>query len=355
MGEFRVILSSKERENQYVHLHTENLRDRGICVRWIKGISLLNLIWISSNGGVFHIHWSHFHYFSSRGFLRSIASFLLAVRFIIYLLIIKNVLEFKIVWEMHNYLPHEDHRRWLDRLVLRFLLQIVDGIIGHCELTYELVSKYERKYKKKMEIIPHPSFYGGMREKMSKDTALEYVNITGEPYVYLFFGKIRPYKGVDNLIESFRDLSGGNLILVIAGRFEKDWYRREIMELVGEDERIKIMPGWVSKCEMEYLFSLADCMVLPYREVLTSGAVLLGLEFCIPMVLPRMGCLEVQVPEKCAVFYEDESEGLGWALEEVREREFSNIMEIAPDRLEELSWDVQIVKFIEFYESLGCR
>jgi glycosyltransferase involved in cell wall biosynthesis len=357
VSDVRIILSTKESENEYVQLHKESLLGEGIEVSSIKGISLFQALLFSSSGSIFHIHWQHFHYFSSEGIIKGIASFLLALRFILYLLIFRFIFNIKIVWEMHNYLPHEDHRRWLDILVLRFLLRLSNGIIGHCKFVLEPISKINTGYVNKVKIIPHPSFYGSLRKNIDKEKARQEIGLDNRSFICLYFGKIRPYKGVDNLIEVFKKgQKFNNSILVMAGRFEKEWYREKIEGLVDDVGNIVLIPHWIDESKMDRLFSSADCLVLPYRDILTSGTVLLGMEYCVPMVLPDVGCLREQVDEKYAVFYDntDILENLEGALIEVLEKDIEVDREDLRKRIEELSWVVQIGNFIGFYKSLGC-
>ena len=67
---------------------------------------------------------------------------------------------------------------------------------------------------------------------------------------------------------------------------------------------------------MQLFLRGADVMVLPYRDVLTSGSAILGMTFGLPIVAPRIGCLP-ETLEGCSILYDaDQPDGLRAALEE---------------------------------------
>ncbi|MEZ4597387.1 MAG: glycosyltransferase [Chloroflexota bacterium] len=56
-----------------------------------------------------------------------------------------------------------------------------------------------------------------------------------------------------------------------------------------------LLPGNVPDDRMQVFLRAADVMVLPYRDVLTSGSAILAMTFGLPVVAPRIGCL----PRRC--------------------------------------------------------
>ena len=107
--------------------------------------------------------------------------------------------------------------------------------------------------------------------------------------VALFFGLIRPYKGLDLLIEAMETVPEAELWVVGNPRMPAT-------ELERLRERAAALPGgsrWVTRFvdedEIRPVMERADLMVLPYREADQSGVLYTGLAFGVPMVVTDVG------------------------------------------------------------------
>ncbi|MBW2253872.1 MAG: glycosyltransferase [Deltaproteobacteria bacterium] len=107
----------------------------------------------------------------------------------------------------------------------------------------------------------------------------------------LFFGFVRPYKGLDVLIEAL-GLLGDNIHLTIAGEF---WEGRAEIEArirqLGLTGRVELVPRYVSDQETAEYFARADVCVLPYRSATGSGVVTVAYHFDTPVVVTAVGGL----------------------------------------------------------------
>lgn len=108
----------------------------------------------------------------------------------------------------------------------------------------------------------------------------------------LFFGLVRPYKGLDVLIEAMGLLKGENVALSVVGEFwgGRDETDGRIREL-GLGERIELVPRYVSDAEAADYFARADAVVLPYRGATGSGVVALAYHYDKPVIASRVGGL----------------------------------------------------------------
>jgi beta-1,4-mannosyltransferase len=66
---------------------------------------------------------------------------------------------------------------------------------------------------------------------------------------------------------------------------------------------------FVPDADVQRFLKAADFVVLPYRDVLTSGGALLALSFGRPLVVPRRGCLAELERERCAIAYNPDDPG----------------------------------------------
>jgi D-inositol-3-phosphate glycosyltransferase len=115
--------------------------------------------------------------------------------------------------------------------------------------------------------------------------------------VVLFFGNIRPYKGLSDLVDAFpRVLAEIPAVLVVAGTFfeSEDAYRARIRALGLEDD-VRVFPGYVPDGEVGALLASADLLVLPYRSGSQTGIVPLAAQFGTPVVVTAVGGIAEEV------------------------------------------------------------
>jgi glycosyltransferase involved in cell wall biosynthesis len=117
--------------------------------------------------------------------------------------------------------------------------------------------------------------------------------------VVLFFGLLRPYKGLDVLLEAWRSLSAaqrGSAELWIAGMPRMDLAQAGLAELATTAGRgalaehaIRVTPRFIRDAELPAYFARADLVVLPYREIDQSGVLFTALAFGKPLLLSEVG------------------------------------------------------------------
>ena len=107
----------------------------------------------------------------------------------------------------------------------------------------------------------------------------------------LFFGIVRPYKGLDVLL---RALAGApaHVTLTVAGEF---WGGTEptgkLIEELGLGDRVTLRPGYVPASQIPALFGAADALVMPYREATASQNARLAFAHGVPVITTTAGAL----------------------------------------------------------------
>ena len=105
---------------------------------------------------------------------------------------------------------------------------------------------------------------------------------TDEPVV-LCFGLIRPYKGIEVLLEAWARITGAQLWIVGRPRFDIGTLR------AAAPANVRWVPRFVSESELAACFRRADVVVLPYREIEQSGVLATALAFGSPLLLSDVG------------------------------------------------------------------
>ena len=114
----------------------------------------------------------------------------------------------------------------------------------------------------------------------------------------LFFGFVRPYKGLDVLIDALGLLRNKSVHLTVVGEF---WGGRKELEgqiqQLGLQNRVELVPRYVTDQETAEYFARADVLVLPYRSATGSGVLGIAYYYGKPVIVSRVGGLADMVEE----------------------------------------------------------
>lgn len=194
---------------------------------------------------------------------------------------------------LDNVIPHE--QRFFDKPLTKYFLGGVDGFITMSDsVTADLLSL---KPDAKHILLPHP-LYSHFGEKLPREEAENLLGLEHGKKNLLFFGLIRSYKGLDILLEAFRDLPEDYQLIIAGepyGSFEK--YQSIIDSLPGKD-RIKVFPNYIKDSEVRKFFSAADVTVLPYRSATQSGISSVSYHFEVPMIVTDVGGLKSTIGDR---------------------------------------------------------
>jgi glycosyltransferase involved in cell wall biosynthesis len=198
-----------------------------------------------------------------------------------------------VVYLCHNVLPHESSivDRTLIKIgffgVKRFLVQSNEDKLR----LLSLMKKRRGRVEPKIEVSPHPIYEVFKKGAVGREEARRELGLEGN--TVLFFGLIRPYKGLNVLLEAFASASKRlDLTLLVVGEFyeDKEPYLRRIGEL-GIADRVRIVDRYVPNEEVEKYFEAADLVVLPYLSATQSGIVQIAYAFDKPVIVTSVGGL----------------------------------------------------------------
>lgn len=178
----------------------------------------------------------------------------------------------------HNVLPHERGRA--DTSLVSLLLRGADLIVVHSEAQAAEARLLTGKPIHVAQLAPF------MPTGFVRRTPL-----AGEHHRLIFFGLVRPYKGLDVLL---RALAAGpaDVRLRVVGEFWGGTAATEALcRELGITDRVELRDGYVAAEEVPGLFSDVDALVLPYRNATGSQGVWTGFEFGVPVIATRAGHL----------------------------------------------------------------
>lgn len=249
---------------------------------------------------IFHVHWIHPFYFSRNAIFASVN----AILFFLQIVLIK-LGGISIVWTAHNLKDHENRFPMVDKFCTSVIVKYSDAVVVHCnEAKKILLGQFLGVDQRKVFVVPHGNYIGSYEDTLSKNEARKRLNIPNNVFVFLFLGMLRPYKGVLELIDTFLRLDLEDARLIVAGQAIDADYARQIESAVEEKENIMFFPGLVPDAKMQEYLSACDVVVFPYRDIFTSGAVILAMSFGCPCIAPKLGCIGEILDENGAFVYD---------------------------------------------------
>jgi glycosyltransferase involved in cell wall biosynthesis len=195
-----------------------------------------------------------------------------------------------LIWTIHNVFAHEQRYPELELDLARFLVAEADAVHVLSPETPARTAEHYPLPPEKTHVIPHSSYVGRYAEAISRSAARARLGFEGDEFVFLLFGGVRPYKGLDMLLDAFAQAAGvdGRLRLVVAGKPHYSAAFEALAARCDDDPRIVTAFDVVPDDEVQVYFRAADSVVLPYRSILNSGALHLALTFGRPIVLPEL-------------------------------------------------------------------
>src|SRR6266516_5795151 len=186
------------------------------------------------------------------------------------------------VMTAHYILPPRPSRRQVASA--RRLFGRMDAVVAHSEHGAARLRTEVGLDPGHVHVIPHGAFDYLTRLPEEKPLPVELEG--GEGPAILFFGLLRPYKGLDTLLEAFREVEDAELWIVGNPRMEVEPLRRLAAEAPG---RVRFLTRFVEDAEIPAIFRRAVVVVLPYRDAEHSGVLYTALAFAKPLLLSAVG------------------------------------------------------------------
>lgn len=298
---------------------------------------------------VVHFHWLHAFYYGDNLAETAIKSVAFAVE-----LLLLRLLGLRLVWTAHNLVPHNAEWRRFHVAYRRAFVERCDGVVAHCERAAErLDEEYDLSpaARDRISVVPHGNYAGNYPNDVTRPEARTALDVPDEGPVFLFFGQLRPYKGVAELIRAFDRTAPDDATLLVAGDAPVDSYRDTLERLAERSDGARLDAGYVPIEDVATYFRAADGVVLPYRNILTSGSAMLALTFGRSPVVPDVGCNRELLGADAAVLY-DPDDGVERGLEIALSADLDRKGAAAERRAAELPWDDVADRTAEVYRSM---
>lgn len=212
----------------------------------------------------------------------------------------------------HNVLPHERSR--VDAFLARAALNRADRLIVHGES--ERTKALTLLPGMPVQVVQLPSYADVATSSWTQPTARAALDVRGR--MMLFFGFVRPYKGLLDLLNAMPDvLREIDVTLWVVGEI---WGKPSVyfdrVKALGLEQRVRFVDRYVTNDEAALYLAAADLVVLPYREATGSAVLQLAFGLGVPVVATRTGGMAEAVADGVTGFLvaPGDAAGLGRAI-----------------------------------------
>jgi len=209
------------------------------------------------------------------------------------MILVFKLIGIRVVFTIHNVTPRHGKLRSYHRLLFRFMYGLCDRLIIHSQKGRDEVISLFSVDPKKISVIPHGDYKFFLpEESVPIQQAKSGLGIPYAAKTILFFGAIRPNKGLEVLLRAFPIVKAAipDARLIIAGEPCEDYNRyRRIIEEKGFSKSVLEILTYIPNSEVSRYFSASDVVVLPYHEITQSGVLQIAYAFSKPVVATAIG------------------------------------------------------------------
>lgn len=241
-----------------------------------------------------------------------------------------------------NVIPHE--KRPGDLALTKYFINSCDAFVAMSRTVVEDLMKFTTS--KPISFSPHP-VYDIFGSPIPKEEARAKLGIELNQKMILFFGFVRPYKGLDLLLKamSMEQVRRLNIFLVVAGEFYGDEkHYKDLVQELKISNNVQFHSSYIPKEEVKNFFCAADLVVQPYKSATQSGITQIAYHFERPMIVTNVGGLaEIVSDGKTGYVVDVDPEKIALRIadfyDQNKENEFSDAARIEKEKF---SWPAYV-------------
>ena len=206
--------------------------------------------------------------------------------------VMKRLKGIRVIGLMHNGIPH-DAGSFQVKMTRKFI-ELCDAYVTLSKDVTDTILPFAAA--KPITTLFHP-VYDHFGDLIPKDASRSELEIPSDKKVLLFFGLVRPYKGLIDLIEAFKGLDDTYFLLIAGEAYDnKEKYLKALN--AADSERWHWTERYLEDAELPAYFGAADLVVLPYREASQSGVTAAAMHFLKPVVASDVGGLKEYIHDE---------------------------------------------------------
>lgn len=237
----------------------------------------------------------HLHHPEIVLYRRSVAASVFETIAFLSLLWLARLRGLRVLWTIHDLGGNDGLHPRLETWFFRAFIPAVDAVICLSERGRTMaLERFPRLAGRPMHVVPHGDYRDAYPRSVTRETARQRLALAPETTMLLHFGLMRPYKNVPHLIRTFRALAEPGVVLLVVGRPFDATIEREVRAAADGASNVRLDLRWIPPEDVQTFFVASDLVVLPYRRIMNSGALMLALTFGRPVLVPDLGAMREQ-------------------------------------------------------------
>jgi glycosyltransferase involved in cell wall biosynthesis len=191
---------------------------------------------------------------------------------------------------------HDPHRSGLKNRFVRWTYtHVADRVLMHSEHLADELTRVTDVARGRIAVVPHPSF-AAVARRSDPAAARDLLGLPRKAQIVLFFGQIRPYKGIDTLAAAMDTVLAvrRDAHLVVAGAVSDaglDWELTALRARHPSSVTLMIGRAPLEAEALELALSASDLVALPFRTASQSGSAVHALSHGRPVLTTGVGSL----------------------------------------------------------------
>ncbi|MEL6445537.1 MAG: glycosyltransferase family 4 protein [Bacteroidota bacterium] len=172
-----------------------------------------------------------------------------------------------------------DRERWAPRIYA-----LADRVIAHNAVAQDEVVRVLQVSAERVRVVPHGHYLDALPSELPTQVQARHrLGISLEAPTVLFFGQIKPVKGLDVLLQAWPEVRRQipNAQLVVAGRPWRDdpSTYTALIDALGIGDSVLFRPGYIPNDEVPAYYAACDVVALPYHRIYQSGVLLMAMSY----------------------------------------------------------------------------
>jgi glycosyltransferase involved in cell wall biosynthesis len=216
-----------------------------------------------------------------------------------------------VIWTVHNVYPHDAVHVDIELEIQQRVSDAANIVHVMSASTVDAMDGYVKIDREKVIVSPHPSYKGAYVDVVSREDARGMLGLEPDEVVFLLFGALKSYKGLNRLLDAVDILAAGSPELrfrvLVAGGADDSSDVREFVHRALVHPNVLIESSKIPNDRAQYFLRAADVGLVNYERTLNSGAALLYGTFELPVVAADTPAFREGLDAGSTVFVEDGS------------------------------------------------
>jgi len=342
-------------DNPYQTLLSNALQQEGATVQFPVGYHRIFPIYRAIRKSskpitVLHLHWLD-PYLKGK---TSLIKLVYCIKFLIDILLTRWA-GVKVIWTVHNVVSHNSRFPFLELWTQRILTRLIDRTIVHHRAAVDEIIRQYKLSSHKIEVIPHGHYRDVYKSAIDPSEARQKLDLPESGKIYLNLGMLKPYKGIERLIQTWKDhqVVLANSTLLIVGKALDERYGQILVEQASGSENIILRNTFVESDRIHLYFSAADVVVLPFEYILTSGSLILAMSYGKPVIAPRSPGIVETIGAAAQLLYH--SQELADAIQKSTQIDLDMLSQLVNQECDRLSWSSIGKHVYRIYQGNFCE